>query len=284
MAELRAHPGEVPLDVLIPTCDRHAALAVTLTSLQAQDFSSFRVMISDQGDDPAEAADEVRAVVRVLEAHGNPVRFFRNLPRRGMAQQRGFLLDLGVSQFSLFLDDDLILEPWVLGQMMRAISEAQCGFIGSAVIGLSYAQDVREGEQGHEFWTGGVTAETVRPGTAAWERHRLHNAANLWHVQKAYGLTPDSSRLYKIAWTGGCVLYDREKLKAAGGFDFWRELPEMHAGEDVLAQLRVMARFGGAGIMPSGAYHQELPTTVPDRTHDAPQILGLTPEKSVSPA
>lgn len=42
---------------------------------------------------------------------------------------------------------------------------------------------------------------------------------------------------------------------------------------DVLAQLRVMARFGGAGLIPSGPYHQELPTTVTDRRCDAPPVL-----------
>lgn len=82
-------------------------------------------------------------------------------------------------------------------------------------------------------------------------------------------------RLYKLAWAGGCVLYDTAKLRRAGGFEFWRELPGEHCGEDVLAQLRLMARDGGCGLLPSGAYHQELPTTVPQREVDAPRVLGL---------
>lgn len=60
-------------------------------------------------------------------------------------------------------------------------------------------------------------------------------------------------RAYKIAWIGGCVLYDRAALVEAGGFDFWQRLPADHAGEDVAAQQRVLARFGGAGVLPSGA-------------------------------
>lgn len=46
-------------------------------------------------------------------------------------------------------------------------------------------------------------------------------------------------------------------------------MPAGHAGEDVAAQLAVARRYGGAGIVPSGAYHLEShlesPTTVPDR-------------------
>ena len=71
------------------------------------------------------------------------------------------------------------------------------------------------------------------------------------------------------------MLFDRQKLLDVGGFSFWRDLPPEHAGEDVLAQLRVMARYGGCGVMPSGVYHQELPTTVTDRRVDAPQVLSV---------
>jgi hypothetical protein len=67
------------------------------------------------------------------------------------------------------------------------------------------------------------------------------------------------------------------KLRDVGGFSFWRELPEQHCGEDVLAQLRVLERYGGCGVLPSGAYHQQLPTTVEDRSCDAPRVLGMRP-------
>jgi hypothetical protein len=55
----------------------------------------------------------------------------------------------------------------------------------------------------------------------------------------------------------------------------------VHCGEDVLAELRVMARYGGCGLAPSGAYHQDLVTTVPDRICDAPRML---PVERSSPA
>jgi hypothetical protein len=69
------------------------------------------------------------------------------------------------------------------------------------------------------------------------------------------------------------VLFDRRKLLDCGGFDFWTDLPAEHAGEDVAAQRRVLARYGGAGILPSGAVHLESPTTVPDRENQAVDLL-----------
>jgi hypothetical protein len=88
-------------------------------------------------------------------------------------------------------------------------------------------------------------------------------------------VTRERERIYRVAWVGGCVLYDTAKLRESGGFQFWRELPAEHCGEDVFAQQRVMARFGGCGLIPSGAYHQELPTTLPKRDVDAPKVLSL---------
>jgi GT2 family glycosyltransferase len=173
----------------------------------------------------------------------------------------------------LFLDDDVIVEPDLVARLLQALREERCGFVGSAVIGLSHAHDVRPHQQAIELWEGRVQPECILPGGPEWQRHHLHSAANLWHVQRRLGLTAATQRKYKVAWVGACVLYDREKLVDCGGFDFWRELPDAHCGEDVLAQLRVMERHGGCGLIPSGAYHQELPTTVTDRRVDAPHHL-----------
>jgi glycosyltransferase involved in cell wall biosynthesis len=265
------------VDILIPTHNRPAALAVTLTSLAAQDYRSFRIVISDQSTVlDVEACGEVAAVVRVLRAHGQVVEIHKHLPLRGLAEQRQFLLSKAEAPYVLFVDDDLILEPFVVGQMLAAICSEGCGFTGSAVIGLSYLDDFRPQEQHIEFWEGGVQPEEVLPATYEWERYRLHNAANLYHVQRRLGITPERTLKYRVAWVGGCVMYDTAKLREVGGFEFWKDLPRQHCGEDVLAQLRVMRVYGGCGLIPSGVYHQELPTTISDRQVNAPEVV--TPE------
>jgi glycosyltransferase involved in cell wall biosynthesis len=266
------------IDVLIPAYTRPGALAATLTALVAQTFQDFRVVVSDQ----TEASDlitahEVVAVLRILRAQGNTAEVYKHLPRRGMAEQRQFLLDHATAPYALFIDDDVILERDMLARLLKAIHEENCGFVGSAVIGLSYINDVRLHQQQIEFWDGPVRPETIRPDTPEWERYRLHNAANIYHLQQRLGLTPITQRKYRIAWIGGCGMYDVAKLRDVGGFNFWRELPPEHCGEDVLAQIRVMSRYGGCGIIPSGAYHQELPTTIPNRTVNAPRVLSLEP-------
>ena len=267
------------VDVLIPTCNRPAALAATLACLIGQTHRDFRVVVSDQtGDSDALAAGEVQAVARVLRAQGRDCVLLRHVPPRGMAEQRQFLLDQSSAPYVLFLDDDVLLEPDMIERMLEVLQAEGCGFVGCGVHGLSQAHDRRPHQQAFEFCDGPVAPDVVQPGTPAWDRHYLHSAANLFHVQTSLGLTRATQRTYRVAWVGACVLYDAARLRSVGAFGFWRELPASHCGEDVLAQLRVMARFGGCGLIPSGAYHQELPTTVRDRRVDAPKVLGIEPD------
>ncbi|MDN4038842.1 glycosyltransferase family A protein [Massilia sp. YIM B02443] len=269
--------GAPCIDVLVPTCARPAALAVTLASIGAQDWPALRVIVSDQSHGRgALAAPEVVAVLRYLQARGHKVNTWQHLPRRGMAEQRAFLLSQVRAAWCLFVDDDVILEPDLVRRLHATLVAHGCGFAGSAVHGLSYRGQLRPAEEDIAFWDGRVAPETVVPGSRAWRRHRLHSAANLFHLQSRAGgdAGPDAAtRAYRVAWVGGCVLFDTAKLRAVGGFDFWPELPDAHCGEDVLAQLRVMQAYGGCGVFPSGAYHMELPTTLKERMVDAPLAL-----------
>ena len=269
------------VDVLIPTYRRPAALAVTLAGLLGQAHRPLRVVVSDQTehDDVAEAS-EVRPVVSVLRHNGVQVDLHKHLPRRGLAEHRQFLLDQARAPYVVFLDDDVLVEPDLVARLVRAVERERCGFIGSFVnapsgVHSNKSIDRPPADVDIELWDGPVEPEVVLPGTAEWGRSRLHFAAYLHRRAAERGLRKDSERLYKVAWVGGCVLFDAEKLRMTGGFSFWPDLPADHCGEDVLAQLRVMARFGGAGLVPSGAWHQEVPTTTPDRRNDAPLLLGL---------
>jgi GT2 family glycosyltransferase len=278
-SEQWARRGEVPeqvaVDVLVPTCNRPAELAVTLAGLAGQADPSFHVVVSDQSTDaPGWEHPAAAAMVRVLEAQGRPVTLLRHLPRRGLAEHRQFLLDQSSAEKCLFLDDDVWLEPGALERLNRALDELDCGFVGMAPQGLSYLDDRRpEQTAGFEAWDGPVTAERIRPGAPGFERWPLHNAANLSHISADLSLGPGEWLPYRVAWLGGCVLYRREALNDAGGFTFWPSLPLEHAGEDVVAQWQVMERYGAAGILPSGAVHLESPTTVTDRRVEAYDVV-----------
>lgn len=124
----------------------------------------------------------------------------------------------------------------VIANMLQAIQAEGCGFVGSALAGLSYQVDVRPREQAIEFGEGQVEPEAVRPGSPAWDRHKLHNAANIYHVTQRLHLSPGAPRRYKVAWVGG--------------------------------------------LIPSGVYHLELPTTIPNRPVDAPKYLKIEVKKN----
>ncbi|WFE38092.1 glycosyltransferase family A protein [Micromonospora sp. WMMD998] len=264
------------VDVLIPTRNRPAELAVTLAGLAAQEgVPGFGVVVSDQSDgDPAYAHPAAATMIRALRHRGHPVLLTRRLPRRGLAEHRSYLLSRSAADAVLCLDDDVWLEPGSLSRLVTALAELGCGFVGNAVHGLSYVDDVRPDTHRHyEEWPGPPEPERIRPGTPEWQRASIHPAANLLHVTEKLGLPAGAWRAYKVSWIGGCVLYDRAKLVDAGGFDFWDRLPERHQGEDVAAQLAVLERHGGAGVLPSGAYHLESPTTVTERDVEAWEVV-----------
>ncbi|HET7725533.1 MAG TPA: glycosyltransferase family A protein, partial [Propionibacteriaceae bacterium] len=222
----------MPVEVLVPTCDRTAELATTLSGLAAQTDADFDVVISDQGSEPAAEAPAVRTMVSVLRAQGRDVRLERHLPRRGLAEQRQFLLTLSSAPAVLYLDDDVWLEPGMVTRLHRALVSSGCGFVGAAVQGLSYLEDRRPHEVGaFDLWDDSPAPESVGPGSDAFQRWRLHNAANLVHVAADLDIPEGGWRLYKVAWVGGCVMFARERLLSVGGFSFWPRLSPAHAGE-----------------------------------------------------
>lgn len=266
------------IEVLVPCFGRTPELAVTLSGLAAQSNTDFDVVLSDQTDRAVAEDAVVASMIRLLRAQGRQVTILRNLPRRGMAQQRQFLLEHSSAPRVLYLDSDVWLEPGTVKALGEALATSGAGFVGSAVQGLSWLQDRRPHEWGPlEFWEGQVRPEPAPRSGVAHERWSLHNAANPTHLAAQLG-RPEAGEgktraLYRVAWVGGCVMFDRDSLVAVGGFSFWTELPAAHAGEDVLAQWRVMERDGGAAMLPSGAVHLETPTTVPDRTMEATELL-----------
>lgn len=278
------------IDVLIPTYRRKTGLAVTLTSLAAQTYQDFDVIVSDQTDEPDSylGSIEIQTVVRRMEWAGRRVRLLRHLPRRGLAEQRQFLLEQSLSQgdarYVLYLDDDVLLDPPVIERMLGVLRTEDIGFVGCAATGLEYLRDVRPHQQHIEVWDGPVTPEWFPPSGIPWDRHMVNNAANPLHLEQRLARNGKVVR-YKVAWVGGaCVLFDRAKLLSVGGFSWWPRLPREHAGEEVVVQFLLLNKYGGCGILPSGVYHLGLPTSVADRTHNATELFGeLQREYGVTP-
>jgi glycosyltransferase involved in cell wall biosynthesis len=268
--------------VLIPTYRRKTRLAVVLTSLLGQTFTDFDVIVSDQTDDDTVYLDstEIQTLARALRWHGHEVLLLHHLPRRGMAEQRQFLLESSEqlatqpAPYVHYLDDDVLLDPRVMERMVKALQTECCGFVGCAATGLSYLEDVRPHQQDIDVWNEPVHAEPFDEDSVPWDRHLINNAANPLHLERRL-VRGDQTVRYKVAWVGGAnVLYDRAKLLSVGGFSWWQRLPPAHAGEEVVVQFLLIRKYGGCGILPSGTYHLGLPTQVEDRRHNATTLFG----------
>ncbi|MFL5627099.1 MAG: glycosyltransferase family 2 protein [Ktedonobacteraceae bacterium] len=249
------------VDILLPTYNRVSSLIMTLSGIAAQTVQNLHVIIADQSKEPSENSQVVQTLCRVIVARGGSVEWHYREPLYGIAEQRDFLLKRATAEAVLYLDDDVLMEPWVVEQLLSILNTQNCGFVGAFPAGLSHINDVRPEQHIIEYWDGHVSPEAVDPGSPQWERWQLHRAANLYHVSQS--MAPASpSRLYKVAWVASCILYDRAKLLEVGGFSFWPRLPRYHSGEEVLVQNLLMRRWGGCAIMPSGTYYSQVPTTI----------------------
>ena len=264
------------VDVLIPTYGRKTGLAMVLTGLLGQTFTDFDVIVSDQSDEQDSYLDslEIQTAAQALRYHGHRVDLHRHLPRRGLAEQRQFLLEQSSAPYVYYLDDDVVLEPQVMERLLSVVRTDKCGFAGSAAAGLAYLDDVRLHQQGIEVWEGPVRPEPITPDSIPEYRQAINVAANPLHVEQRLAPNGETVR-YKVAWIGGAsVVYDRAKLLDIGGFSFWDRLPAEHAGEDAVAQFLLIHAYGGCGVLPSGTYHLCLETTVPNRDTNATELFG----------
>ncbi len=248
------------VSVLIPTYERAEALAMTLSGVASQTVANLQVVVSSQGGHRAKDSPVAQALGRVIQTRGGSVEWHHREPR-GIAEQRHFLLGRAEAEAVLFVDDDIFMEPFVIENLLAVLETDGCGFAGAFPAGLTFMDDARPGQQRIELWEDPVQPETIEKDGPGWERWHLHRAANLYHVARELALPPGDFLRYKVAWLGSCVLYNREKLLAVGGFSFWNRLPRHHKAEDVLVQNLLMRRFGGCGVVPSGTYHAEVETT-----------------------
>ncbi len=254
------------VEVLIPTHNRKTALAVTLAGLLGQTYGDFDVLIADQTTESPYLQDgELRSLFLALELQGHRVRALVNQPRRGMAQQRQFLLDHSIAPLVHYLDDDVLLGPRMIERMVQVMQGEGCGFVGAGVSGLRHLDGLRpEDLEPFEPWEGPVRPEPHTWETIPWRRYTLHIRDNPLHLTRLHAADGRIVR-YKVAWVGANVLYDREKLLSVGGYGWWPELPPNHSGEEVLAQLLLARRYGGCAILPAEAYHLQVPSETADR-------------------
>lgn len=258
--EHRYERGFTMIDILLSTYNRLSSFIMTLSGVAAQIRTDLRVIIADQSEQPVNEEQVVQNLFRIIEARGGALTYHHRPQVHGIAEQRDFLLKQAQSETILYLDDDVFMEPWVVERLYSVLREQQCAFVGAFPAGLTYRDDVRPQQQKIEYWEGRVQPEAIEPDSAAWQRWPLHLAANIYHV--GLSLPQGESRVYKVAWISSCILYEKAKVDAVGGFSFWNRLPRYHSGEEVLLQNLLMRRWGGCAIVPSGTYYSQVPTTV----------------------
>lgn len=262
------------VDVLLPAGNHLESLIMTLSGIATQSLNCFRLIVADGGETPARNSSAIQSLVVIFQVRCETVDWFHRRDNHGIAEQKDFLLGHATGDYVLFIDDNVLMEPWVLRTLVESIEKDQSGFVGAFPTSLAYVDDLRPHQQAIELWDDEIRPETIKPGSREWSRGELHQGANAYHV--AQRIPPGEIRQFKVAWIEGCVLYDRRKLQDTGGFGFWGLLKPEHYGEERLVQNLLMCHWGGSGIIPSGTYRAS--PAEPHPAEDAPNALDLLDE------
>lgn len=129
-ADERAAPPR--LSVVICTKDRHVELAACLESLARQTRLPTEVVVVDASD---VAPDRVVDAFRRRVAPACDVTLVRAQP--GLTRQRNIGLDAATGAVVLFLDDDVVLEPDYLAELVAVYErdrEGRIGGVGGAIV------------------------------------------------------------------------------------------------------------------------------------------------------
>lgn len=114
-------PSPERLSVIVPTYNRHAALLDALASLSRCDPAPLEVIVVDQSDVPMTS-------VPTTGAGGCPVRLVRLQPANAQsARNLGARLSRG--ELLLFLDDDVLVDPGLVGAHAAAYQDPTVGAV-----------------------------------------------------------------------------------------------------------------------------------------------------------
>jgi glycosyltransferase involved in cell wall biosynthesis len=116
------------VSVIIPTCERPEQLKRAISSVLAQTYQDFEVLVVDDG--LAVRADKV-----IQTFSSNKIRYFQSPGRRGASAARNFGIVNSTAPFVAFLDDD---DEWLPEKLKKQMEQfefttAEVGFCFSAV-------------------------------------------------------------------------------------------------------------------------------------------------------
>jgi len=116
------------VDVLINTRDRHTEMVALLTSLKCQTFQNWSLIILDDASGvPLQNNFCFTTLIERLKIEGHNISVYRQTSSTGVCKARNMLiqeqLKIGCGTHCLRLDDDVILEPDYIEQLLNVLEQ-----------------------------------------------------------------------------------------------------------------------------------------------------------------
>lgn len=213
------------IDVLMPTHNSGERINLSLLSLWYQEDVHFRLTIRDTGDVAARESRDTRQLLELLEKKVE-VRYIRAAgDRLGVVHQRHCLLKTASEEHTLFLDDDIVLDPASLEGMVDCLNIESASFVIPVIVD---PDNMRE----HKDYSATPLSKE------AW-----HNAGMSSHYLRC-----KEPRMKKVMRGHmGCILSLTRSWKAYADFSYYKYFT---GGVDVIASILIADKLG-PGVLTS---------------------------------
>ena len=263
---------------VVVTRNRADALSLSLPLLMSQSRAPEEVIVVDSSDDPSQ---NIALIEQINGSSGIPVRFISS--KASMTYQRNIGLESVRSDVVLFPDDDSLLYPDTMADVMDIYDRDESALIGGVGAGeaLTPPPDVLENFQ---------TTYTKKPTDRLKARVSLTRYALEQHfvpdpfiqvaAAKQSRLPPPPDWLkgetaHPVPWITGFRMSFRTDVIRRIGFD--EKLGRYALGEDVDAGIGVQNSHYLIGVRTPGVYHHKAPARRSNgRAMGAIQILNCS--------
>lgn len=255
---MRLHFPLPSYTTVIVTRNRHDALALSLPLHLSQSHMPEAVMIVDSSDDPAPN----QSLVRDLAGH-TTVALLHLLSPPGSSTQRNIGLERVTSEVVFFPDDDSLVHPGALEEMMRIYAQDKEGVVGGVCSAEAKTAPVGVLEQSaYQMRLSDQLKARIARTRFAWEERLIPDP---FHRVAAglYGALPPAPKwlaeenAVTVPWMTGFRMSYRTNIIRRSGFA--EELGRYALFEDTDASFRTLKSHLLIGARNAQIYHHKAP-------------------------
>jgi glycosyltransferase involved in cell wall biosynthesis len=192
--------------IILPTYNRAIKLKDCISSVLAQTYSNFELIICDDC-----STDETGAVVKQFMTSDKRIRYYRNATRKGLPANRNIGICKAKGKYVFFIEDDMVLDPKCVEILMKSLTLLQSK--GTKVGGIAPRLVVQRDRGDHKL---GILNYALRRDN---EKLNVPCKVSKHTGMRYFNFSCEFNDILEVPDIHACSLYPRNVLEETGGYD-----------------------------------------------------------------